>query len=54
MIKQLRFHCRHALCEYELAGQLLGGEVGSTTMFAIPRGMGELALNEHFLQVRGM
>jgi hypothetical protein len=42
---------RLSLVAYELTGQLLGGEVGSVTMFAIPEEYGQKALAEHFLQV---
>ena len=40
-----------ALASYLLTGQICDGEVGSPVMFAIPRGVGELAMEENFLQV---
>mmetsp|Transcript_21790 Transcript_21790/g.49350 ORF Transcript_21790/g.49350 Transcript_21790/m.49350 type:complete len:237 (-) Transcript_21790:92-802(-) len=40
---------RKALCSYYLTGQLLGGDMGSTVMFANPPGC-ELALDHDFLQ----
>jgi hypothetical protein len=49
----MMLRCRLALVAYELTGQLLGGEVGSVTMFAIPQQYGQRSLEENFLQVGG-
>ena len=42
---------RLSLCSYVVTGQLLGGEVGSVVMFAIPKAAGQRTLDENFLQV---
>jgi hypothetical protein len=44
---------RMAMCSYILTGQLLDADVGSVVMFALPRGAGDRADNELFLQVGG-
>ena len=41
---------RLALCLYSVTGQLLPADAGSVTMFSIPSGSGEIALEENFLQ----
>jgi hypothetical protein len=41
---------RMAYCSYILTGQLLSATVGSVTMFAIPKGYGDTALDLNFLQ----
>jgi hypothetical protein len=40
-----------AMCSYVISGQLLDADVGSVVMFALPKGAGEKAHNELFLQV---
>ena len=64
LLNQLPCHCitappplqadRLALCSYLVTGQLLGGEVGSVVMFAIPKAAGQRSMDESFLQVGGV
>eukprot|EP00736_Rhodelphis_marinus_P010089 Rmarinus@m.2093 len=42
---------RLALCRYHMTGQLLEGAVGSVVMFGLPPKSGEVALDEHILEV---
>lgn len=37
---------RMSLCSYGLSGELLGGDIGSTVMFCIPPGYGDLAMDQ--------
>ena len=40
-----------AFCAYLITGQLLAVDVGSVTMWALPKGAGNKSMNENFLQV---